>query len=137
VPTVQLCKRVVGFGEYDAINPPRFPAGRESKVIVYCEVENFESKKVAADCWETRLTQKVTIYTDTGQYVWSDKARPIVDQSHRQRHDFYAYELLQLPADLTIGRYLLRVTITDENSGSVRDETVPIAIGAVEASAER
>jgi hypothetical protein len=134
VPTVALCSRVVGFGEYTAITPARFPAGRESKVIVYCEVENFESKKVDADMWETRLTQQVTIFTDTGQYVWADKPRGIVDQSHRRRHDFYAYELLRLPADLTIGRYLLKVTITDENAGKVAEETVPVSIAATESN---
>ncbi len=137
IPTVALCRRVEGFGKYEAFNPARFPAGRESKVIVYCEVENFQSRKISTDWWETRLTQQVTLYTDNGQYVWSDKPREISDQSHRRRNDFYAYELLRLPPDLTIGRYLLKVTMTDENAGKVAEETVPVSIGATEASADR
>ncbi len=134
VPTVALCRRVEGFGKYEPITPARFSAGRDSKVIVYCEVENFESKKLDGEMWETRLTQQVTIFTDNGQFVWTDKARPVVDQSRRRRHDFYAYEMLHLPADLTIGRYLLKVSITDENAGKVAEETVPVSIAATQAN---
>jgi hypothetical protein len=130
VPTVALCRRVEGFGKYDPITPPRFPAGRENKVIVYCEVENFLSQLNDNQQWETRLTQQVTIFSDSGQMVWNDKQRPITDQCRKRRHDFYAYEVLRLPPDLTIGRYLLKVTITDENAGKVAEETVPVSIGA-------
>jgi hypothetical protein len=132
IPTITLCKRVDGFGVYEPIDPPRFPAGKEHTVIVYCEVENFSSQLNDKKQWETRLSQEVALYFDTeaGMEVWRDKRKSIVDQSRNRRHDFFVVKMFKLPANLTIGRYLLKVSIVDEQVRRIAEATLPVLIVA-------
>ena len=133
VPTIALCTDVKGFGVYEPIDPARFEAGKENKVIVYCEVENFASLLDEQKRWATKLTQEVVLYTDQGGLeVWRDKApaRPIIDYSRNRRHDFFIVKMIRLPANLTIGRYLLKVTVVDQQVNRVAENTVPILIVA-------
>ena len=133
VSTVALCTRVDGFGKYDMIDPPNFPAGRDNPAIVYCEIENFDSKLNDQRQWETKLTQDVTIFTETGMLVWKDKSRDVSDICRNRRHDFFMYDLIKLPADLSIGRYIVKVTIVDRTANRIAEKTVPVEIVAQEA----
>jgi hypothetical protein len=133
VSTVALCTRVDGFGKYEMIDPPNFPAGRDNPAIVYCEIENFDSKLNDQRQWETKLTQDVTIFTETGMLVWKDKSRDVSDVCRNRRHDFFMYDLIKLPADLSIGRYIVKVTIVDRNANRIAEKTVPVEIVAQEA----
>lgn len=131
VPVVALCTDVKGFGVYEPIEPARFEAGKDHRVIVYCEVENFASVIDEQKRWATKLTQEVVLYTEqNGLEVWRDKvpARPIVDYSRNRRHDFFIVKMIKLPANLTIGRYLLKVTVVDQQVNRVAENTAPIQI---------
>ncbi len=130
VSTIALCRRVDGFGKYDPISPATFPAGRENAAIVYCEVENFLTKRTSAQMWETNFSEQVAVYTDSGMLAWSDTARKVTDECRNRRHDFFAYNVIRLPANLTVGRYLLKVSIKDENANHVAEATVPVSINA-------
>lgn len=129
VPIVSLCSRVDGYGKYTPIVPGRFPAGRENPVIVYCEVENFLARQVS-DQWQTRMTEQVTLYTDMGMLAWSDSKREVTDECRNHRHDFFTYNVIHLPEHLSIGRYLLKVSIVDKNADHVAEATVPLEIVA-------
>ncbi len=130
IPTASLCTRVDGFGVYEPINPPRFAAGKDHPAIVYCEVANFATQKNDKGFWETKLSQEATLYTESGMFVWQDKSKPIVDLSRNRRHDFFLVKLVRLPANLTIGRYLLKVTVIDQQINRVAEATLPIQIVA-------
>lgn len=131
VPVVALCTDVKGFGVYEPLDPARFKAGAEHKVIVYCEVENFASLLDEQKRWQTKLTQEVVLYTEqNGLEVWRDKTpiRPIIDYSRNRRHDFFIVKMIRLPANLTIGRYLLKVSVVDQQVSRVAENTAPIQI---------
>jgi hypothetical protein len=128
VSTVALCRRVDGYGKYDPITPARFPAGRENPAIVYCEVENFLTKQNSQQMWETSLSEQVTLYTDAGMLAWSDTERQVTDECRNRRHDFFAYNVIRFPANLTLGRYMLKVSIVDKNANHVAEATVPVSI---------
>jgi hypothetical protein len=132
IPTIALCTRVNTFGSYDPIDPARFPANpaKDNQAIVYCEVENFTSNLNDRQLWETRLTWDMTLYTDQGIGVWSDKTENIVDATRSRRHDFFVRKLIGLPRTLTIGRYLLKVTIVDTQSNRVAEANIPLVIAA-------
>ncbi|HWE04832.1 MAG TPA: hypothetical protein VG326_20670 [Tepidisphaeraceae bacterium] len=133
IPTLSLCTDVKGFGVYEPIDPARFEAGQEHRVIVYCEVENFASVLDEQKRWQTKLTQEVVLYTDQGGLeVWKDKtaARPIVDYSRNRRHDFFIVKMIRLPANLTIGQYLLKVSVVDQQANRVAENTTPVQIVA-------
>jgi hypothetical protein len=131
VPTVALCTKATIFGVYDPIDPARFIAGKEQQVVVYCEVENFLSLPNQKNLYETKLTRDIVLYTEaSGLPVWSDQKRTYDDLCHRRRHDFFIARVITLPANLTIGRYLLKVTVEDQQAKHIAENTVPIEIVA-------
>lgn len=131
VPTVALCSGVQAFGVYEPMEPARFVAGNRQEAIVYCEVENFLSQPNDKNLYETRLTQSVVLYTESsGLPVWSAPKDTIIDQSRRRRHDFFLGKKIFLPSTLTIGRYLLKVTIEDQQARHIAENTVPVEIVA-------
>ena len=82
--------------------------------------------------WHTQLKQEMVLYTESGLAVWPEKSnvKLFVDTSHNRRHDFFVARNVNLPASLTIGRYLLKVTLTDDQSNRVAESTTPIEIVA-------
>jgi hypothetical protein len=134
IPVLALCTRVDSFAVYRQMPTCRFPAGADNEVIVYCEVANFTSTQNNDRMWETRLKQEMTLYTEGGMAVWPEKSNEelFVDQAHSRRHDFFIARKVHLPEALTIGRYLLKVTITDPQSSRVAEATTPIDIIAGE-----
>src|SRR5581483_7794608 len=130
IPTLVLCTKVEGFGRYDPIDPPRFPAQKEAQAIVYCELENFSSRQNDARQWQTDVTQEAILYTEEGMQVWADKTQTIQDISRHRRHDFFLRTLVKFPPTLTVGRYMLKVTIVDRQANRVAESSLPIAIVA-------
>ncbi|HSU66236.1 MAG TPA: hypothetical protein VLJ39_05175 [Tepidisphaeraceae bacterium] len=131
VPTVALCTGVKAFGVYEPIDPARFIAGKDNRVVVYCEVENFLSQPGEKGLYETRLAQDIVLYTEaSGLPVWTEKRSSYVDQSRRRRRDFFMGKIITLPANLSIGRYLLKVTVEDQQARHIAENTVPVEIVA-------
>ena len=126
IPTMTLCTRVDGFGVYEPVEPARFTAMKEHPIIVYCEVENFASHQNANRMWETRLSQECVLYTETGLPVWQDKTENIPDLARQRRHDFFVVKKTKFPANITIGRYILKVTIVDQQANRVTEATLPV-----------
>lgn len=130
LPTVQLCTRVDGFGVYEPIDPARFVAGKEAQAVLYTEVANFASQLNDKGRHETKLTHEAVLYTETGLPVCEEKLQTITDLSRNRRTDFFVVRVIKLPASLTIGRYLLKVTVTDLQASRVAEATVPVTIVA-------
>lgn len=129
IPTVALCRKVQAFGVYEPIEA-KFPVAREHLAILYCEVENFSSTPDSAHLYHTRLSQEVVLYTEQGQAVWSAKSAQVDDASRRQRQDFFLAWLIHIPQSLGIGQYILKVTVTDQQSNRVAEATLPLKITA-------
>jgi hypothetical protein len=132
IPTIALCTRVDSFGVYRPVTGIRFAAGRENEVIVYSEVANFNSVQNDDKMWETKLNQEMTLYTESGMAVWPQDSdqQLFVDTAHTRRHDFFIPRRLKLPSELTIGRYLLKVTITEPDTNRMAEATTPLEIVA-------
>jgi hypothetical protein len=132
IPTMALCSSVDRFGVYTPITSTRFGAGKVNSVVVYSEVANFSSIQDEQKMWHTQLKQEMVLYTESGLAVWPEKSnvKLFVDTSHNRRHDFFVARNVNLPASLTIGRYLLKVTLTDDQSNRVAESTTPIEIVA-------
>jgi hypothetical protein len=133
IPTVALCSRVTAYGYYDPFDPARFAAGAEHEVVVYCEVENFSSQLDSQRLWETSLREEIVLYSDQGMQVWTpDRVapKPTIDRSRARRHDFFLGRLIRLPANLSIGRYILKVSVVDQQVNRVAENSVPLEIVA-------
>ena len=129
LPVAALCAKVERFGVYEPMEPAQFKAGVPNEAILYCEVANFSSQLGADRMWETRLRHESVLYSETGLAVWQDKADDVTDSSRNRRHDFYVVERLRVPA-MPVGRYLLKVTVTDLQVNRVAEVTVPIQVVA-------
>ncbi|MGA2440597.1 MAG: hypothetical protein ABSH08_06545 [Tepidisphaeraceae bacterium] len=131
IPTVAFCSQVVSYGVYSPMPSSRLPAGRNNDLIVYCEVANFTSIQGNDAIWRTRLRQEMVLYTDTGLAVWPAKSNADVflDQSRNRRHDFFISRLIRLPSSLAAGKYVLKITLMDEQSNRVVEASAPLEIG--------
>ena len=129
--TVLALSQAQGFGRYQAIEPARFIAGKAHAIGIYYEVENFASRLNENNLYETRLNENLVLYTESsGLPVWQDRKSTLTDTSHRRRHDFFNAKNITLPASLTIGRYLLKVTIEDQQAQRIAESTIPVEIVA-------
>lgn len=129
IPNALLCREVKGFGIYTPLETARFEAGKAHKVIIYSEVENFSSVLNDKNLWETRLEQELVLYTESGLPVWEEKT-PTSDLCRNRRRDFFIARIITLPPNLTLGRYVLKVSITDTQAGRIAETSIPLAVVA-------
>jgi len=130
--SVQLCSRVSGYGVYELIKPERFLAGREHQMIVYTELDHFDTVSTNSGEHEVKLNQELELYDHDGLMVWRHEPVQIVDRSRNKRHDFFTVQLISLPARLTVGQFYLKVRIRDEHGQSRAEHTVDLEIVAGE-----
>lgn len=130
---LRLCWRVEGYGQYDAWDPVAFLAGQEQRTLVYAELDDFTSVETEDGEWETRIRQRIEIYVDHDPQpqVVFDWDR-VVDRVPTQRRDFYTIHDITLPANLPLGRYLLKLYARDEHSGAESEASVGFRIVADE-----
>ena len=128
ITDLQLCTRVDNFGLYTPLPRNVFIAGRTTPVIVYSEIDHFHPQPIAGGKYEVRLSQEITLYEDGGLDVWHEAPAAIIDQSRNQRRDFYIVQQITLPANLTVGRYQLKITLRDEYGGTRAERTLPLEI---------
>lgn len=146
IPTAALCSRVEGYGTYREFPRPsdgyRFLARSATKLIVYAEVEHFGRTSKSRDgVWghEVSLTQSLELFHAAGTadtLVWQRPEQAIVDFSRRPRRDFFTVQVIDLPANLGVGAYRLKLTVTDKATGAVAESIIPFELVA-DASAMR
>ena len=128
---MKLCTRVEGFGVYDELASRSLLAGREHPMIVYVELEGFESGELLDGRYEVRLTEEVILHSEADDLVvWRQPEYPVVDHSWKRRRDFFLVQLIRLPARLTVGKYLLKVRVTDQANQSVDEAVVRLEVVA-------
>lgn len=131
IKTLQLCRRVQGFGSYEPLPTSSLLAGSDHPMILYLELEDFRSVALDVDRYEVKLAQEVALYSEAdGLAVWRQPRAEIVDQSRNARRDFFVVQQIQLPARLTVGKYLLKVRVTDLHAHTIDEETCPLQIVA-------
>jgi len=131
IGNLKLCKKVNGYGVYETFDKNVFLAGQSHPMIVYAELDHFRSDVGPAGKNRVRLTQEVVLYNDAdGLPVWRQRPVAITDESYNRREDFFVVQVIRLSDRLTVGKYQLKVTITDEVGQSVDEATVPIQIVA-------
>jgi hypothetical protein len=133
IPSLTLCRDVKQFGIYEPFTSTRFVHGEKHLMVVYCEVQNFASQLNSKGLWETKLKYEVLLYTDSNDaalQVWQQKPTAVVDQCHSRRRDFFIAKLMEVPQDLPVGGYLMKVSIVDETANRIAEATVPLQIVA-------
>lgn len=131
IRTLRLCRRVRGFGAYEPLETSSLLAGSDHPMIVYVELEDFRSVPLGADRYQVKLAQEVSLYSEAdGLAVWRQPPAEIVDESRNARRDFFVVQQIQLPARLTVGKYLLKVRVTDLHARTLDEEACPLQVVA-------
>ncbi len=131
IRTVKLVRGVSSFGVYDEFGDNRFLAGQSNSMIVYVELDDFQSQESADGRHVVKLAQEVELYTDpSGTLVWAQPREELLDESRNRRRDFFVRQLIKLPANLSVGEYLIKVRVFDVNAGTVAERSVPIVLVA-------
>lgn len=135
VTTLKLCSRVEGFGVYDELPGPMLLAGRPHRIIVYAELDHFQTspgRDEAGDAgYLVEVGQELSLFHEVdGLLAWRMSEQIVRDFSRNRRRDFYMVQMIELPENLTVGKYQLKVTIRDQPAGSIAEKTLPIEIVA-------
>ena len=116
ISCVKFCSKVVSFGNYNEVRLSDLEDGKARTVFVYCELENFQSKRDAEGRYVSNLYIDITLY-DSRYRVLRHKAVPVTDTpSYSVRHDFFLKGDLEIP-ELSPGKYWLRVQVEDKIAG--------------------
>ncbi len=134
-----LCRRVSGFGVYEPFASHEFIAGQENRMIIYAEVEDFAVAPATTDGgrpgFAVSLEQEVVLYNEAdGLAVWRHDPQPVQDVSRRQRRDFWVVQMVALPANLGVGKYRLKVRVSDLHGSTVDEATLPVRLIADESA---
>lgn len=140
--SVRLCTRVMGFGRYDAYASTDFVAGRSIRAIVYAQIDGFTPRpaknsdpvqpNVPLDQQKTvDLSQSLTLFHDTGtMQAWHRPFQRVMETSRDVRQDFYLIQQIELPKELPIGEYRLKVTVRDNTTGAEHEAFIPLRVVA-------
>lgn len=131
----ELCTRVNGFGRYETFPANRFIAGRAQPVIVYTEVDRFGHRESTGSDgtprYEIELSQRLELYHVADNLnTWNRAAEVDKTVSRNLVRDYYLINQVTLPANLTIGKYHLKVVMRDLVSGHAAETIIPIEIVA-------
>jgi hypothetical protein len=131
IPNAALCWSVQSFGNYDALPQPwKFPAGQPNMVVLYCELTGFrsEANKDRPGWYRTLLGERLAILSTDGTELWQYDEPAIEDPCRRPRRDFFVTKKLRIPANLPVGRYVLKITIRDRLANRVAETNLPFEI---------
>jgi hypothetical protein len=131
LPTLALCTRVEGFGNYVPFERAMFLAGAEQKAIVYLEIEDFVSEINQNNEFVTDLSQQLTIFSERdGIPVWHEDWQQATDVTRNKRQDFFTTQVITLPKSLSVGKYTLKVRVRDEKSKAESETSIPFELVA-------
>jgi hypothetical protein len=142
ITTAELCTKVEGFGQYTPLGGRAMLAGTSHTMIVYVEVDHFSLRKETGPDGMGRhaveLAQSVEVWQDadrpTLQRRWPETT--IVDVSRRERRDFFLTTVIELPPNLSVGAYTLKVSVRDRVKGALAEAVIPFRIVADAALAD-
>ncbi|MBG83644.1 MAG: hypothetical protein CMJ40_03745 [Phycisphaerae bacterium] len=132
-----LVTRVGGFGdvdewalrsEHDEYN---FIAHSGQEIILYMELEGFDSRLDSKGQWETATSQELVIYSDRdGIPVWRESWQTATDRSRTRRSDYFTAQKVTIPTNLSVGKYQLKVRVRDEQTQAESEATIPFVMTA-------
>jgi len=125
--------RIDGFGRYERVRQELFRPGE--LLLVYCEVEGFESKRVPAEAsagaayeYVTELDAVVTVEAKSGERLYRLPFPLIEDRCATRRRDFFLALRFQLPKELAAGEYRLKIEVRDRLGGGQATAELPLRV---------
>ena len=122
----EFCTEVSGYGQFNPFTYNVFPIGQ--KVLVYCEIENFNytpQDTEAGTSFLTRLRGSYAIYNSSGHAVQQAEFPTLEDTARKHRRDFYMHLPITI-GNLAAGDYELHLLIEDLGGNKTASLTPPL-----------
>jgi hypothetical protein len=122
----EFCTEVSGYGQFNPFAYNVFPVGQ--KVLVYCEIENFNSTPQDSESgvsFLTRLRGSYAIYNSSGHAVQQAEFPTLEDTARKRRRDFYMHLPITI-GNLDAGNYELHLLIEDLGGNKTASLTPPL-----------
>ena len=121
-----FCSRISSFGSVDAFPTSDFNPGQP--VLIYAELDNFESERSSAGTYRSLFTARVeVIRSNDSEPVEVIEVGQLQDESTSPRTDYFQSYELTIP-QLAVGKYTLRLVVQDELSGQHAHSSLPFYI---------
>gem|GEM_PF-1080474 len=130
ISRLEICRAVRGFGQFDRFEPATFRAGVESEFVTYAELADFVSKRGDDGAYTSSFSMRTSVLSRAGDVVLDIKDDAITDVCRTRRRDCFIPRLIRLPATLSPGEYIVRVTIVDKLGEKVAERSTPIRVAA-------
>lgn len=128
IPSMALCRSVAGFGRYTPLEPPVFRTGVANEFVSYCEVKNFHSERAEDGHYLTRFSMRTTVLNRAGDAVLDIKDADVLDRCRNLRRDCFLSRVVRLPATLSPGEYVVKVTLVDKLGEKVAENRAAFRI---------
>jgi len=125
---VSFCYKILSFGSFDRYERDEFRAGQP--VLLYAEVNNFESQPTTTGFYKTRLRSHIEIRRGgaQGEIVEQNEFPATEDLCRNLRRDYFHSYKIDLPQHLTAGPYTLVLGVEDELGGKVAIQSIDFLI---------
>lgn len=126
VDDLRVCKKVEGFGQYEALEPASKKPGQ--RFLIYCELTGLRYEP-RAEGFHSRLASVVELIPEGGTNpVWSHPLGTTEETCRRKRRDYYFNCHVAIPENTPPGRYKIRLSQTDlvANRSASREVAVTI-----------
>ena len=125
---VSFCYKINSFGSFDRYERDEFRAGQP--VLLYAEVNNFESQPTTTGLYKTRLRSHIEVRRGNaqGDIVEQNDFPATEDLCRNLRSDYFHSYKIDLPQHLTPGPYTLVLAVEDELGGKVAIQSINFLI---------
>ena len=125
-----LCRQIQTFGDYEPFEKNTFSPGQSA--LLYVEIQNFTSRPTGDGRLETLLKSMITIREappngqtePAGQIVHEIPVGVTPDICRTTRRDYFHNYEFKVPRTLPLGRYVLRLTVTDLHGNKKASESL-------------
>lgn len=127
-----LCRVIRGYGDYEKFPSYSFTPG--SRFAIYIQPENFSCKKEhGSDMYRITLQVDFELLTHTGDKIpwpsWNSRHGRYEKRSNVRVNDLFLSVVLDLPENMTVGDYIIKITLKDSSPDKKPAEReIPISI---------
>jgi hypothetical protein len=126
VGTLQLCRKVNGFGSFEPIPATAVRAGQQ--VLLYCEMTGVEYQPKEGG-YASQLSSRVELRPgDRDTVLWAQELGTADDFCLRKRLDYYVSYRLTIPPSLPAGSHRLCIVQTDLATSRSASAEMPVTI---------
>jgi len=115
IKNIAFCEQISYFGNYQKFARDEFTPGQE--VLLYAEIENFNTEQTADGEHRTLLRSVIDIVGSNGEARWHKTFPATEDRCRNPRRDYFHNYQFAIPDRLPLGPHTLKLTVIDDLSG--------------------